>query len=179
MSCILSDALPGAEQNFHPQLLLHGFLQSQQVALSQPAVQEGKDADKRILADKAFLNALVVKDPKRLIEHLLVKGALLQRKGMSLVDGFFRGVAIFQRCGPQVMKFRPHILKIDVVVAPQYFHTVHTNGCPALMVGAFAVTGGKILNVTPERRAQVIILQFVPDSTPSGYACHVTTSQSR
>ena len=42
-----------------------------------------------------------------------------------------------------------------------------------------AVTGGKILNVTPERRAQVIILQFVPDSTPSGYACHVTTSQSR
>ena len=55
----------------------------------QPAVQKGKDADKRILADKAFLNALVVKDPKRLIEHLLVKGALLQRIGMSLVDGLF------------------------------------------------------------------------------------------
>jgi len=26
------------------------------------------------------------------------------------------------------------------------------------MVGAFAVTGGKILDVVPERRAQVIIL---------------------
>ena len=45
------------------------------------------------------------------------------------------------------------------------------------MVGAFAVTGGKILNVTPERRAQVIILQFVPDSTPSGYACLLYTSR--
>ena len=42
--------------------MLHGFLQSQQAALSQPAVQEGKDADKGILADKAFLNALVIKD---------------------------------------------------------------------------------------------------------------------
>ena len=119
-----------------------------------------------ILADKAFLDALVVKDTKRLIEHLLVKGALLQRKGMSLVDGLFCGVAIFQRCGPQVMKFCPHILKIGVVVAPQHFHTVHANGCPALMVSAFAVTGGKILDVAPERRAQVVILQFVPDSAP-------------
>lgn len=133
---------------------------------SQPAVQEGKDADKRILADKAFLDALVVKDPKRLIEHLLVKGALLQCKGMSLVDGLFCGVVIFQRCGPQVMKFRPHILKIGVVVAPQHFHTVHANGCPALMIGTFAVTGGKILDVAPEHRAQVIILQLVPHSAP-------------
>ena len=66
----------------------------------------------------------------------------------------------------RVMKFRPHILKIDVVVAPQYFHTVHADGCPALMVGAFAVTGGKILDVTPECRAQIVILQFVPDSAP-------------
>ena len=57
-----------------------------------------------------------------------------------------------------MMKFRPHILKIGVVVAPQHFYTVHANGCPALMVGAFAVTGGKILDVAPERRAQVIIL---------------------
>ena len=158
MSCILSDALPGAEQNFHPQLLLHGFLQSQQAALAKPAIQKGKDTDKGILADKAFLDALVVKDPKRLIEHLLVKGALLQRKGMSLVDGLFCGVVIFQRGGAQVMKFRPHIFKIGVVVAPQHFHAVHTNGGPALMVGAFAVTGGKILDVAPERRAQVIIL---------------------
>ena len=84
--CLHPDHIEGP----HPvQFLLYGFLQSQQAALSQPAVQEGKDADKRILADKAFLNALVVKDPKRLIEHLLVKGALLQRIGMSLVDGLF------------------------------------------------------------------------------------------
>ena len=40
----------------------------------------------------------------------------------------------------------------------------------ALMVGAFAVTGGKILDVAPERRTQIVILQFVPDSTPSGYS---------
>ncbi len=111
---------------------------------------EGKDTDKGILADKAFLDALVVKDPKRLIEHLLVKGALLQRIGMSLIDGLFCGVVIFQRGGAQVMKFRPHIFKIGVVVAPQHFHAVHTNGGPALMVGAFAVTGGKILDVAPE-----------------------------
>ena len=65
------------------------------------------------------------------------------------------------------MKFRPHILKIGVVVAPQHFHAVHANGCPALMVGAFAVTGGKILDAAPERRAQVIIFQFVPNSAPS------------
>ena len=155
----------------HPvQLLFHGFLQGQQAALSQPAVQEGEDADKRILADQVFLNALVVKDPKRLIEHLLVKGALLQRKGMSLVDGLFCRVAIFQRCGPQMMKFRTHILKIGVVVAPQHFHAVHTNGCPALMVGAFAVAGSEILDVVPERRAQVIIFQLVSDSTSGGYS---------
>ena len=74
----------------HPvQFLLHGFLQSQQAALSQPAVQKGKDTDEGILADKAFRNALVVKGPKRLIEYLLVKGTLLQRIGMSLVDGLF------------------------------------------------------------------------------------------
>lgn len=74
----------------HPvQFLLHGVLQSQQAALAKPAIQKGKDTDKGILADKAFLDALVVKDPKRLIEHLLVKGALLQRIGMSLIDGLF------------------------------------------------------------------------------------------
>ena len=45
--CLHPDHIEGP----HPvQLLLHGFLQSQQAALSQPAVQEGKDADKRILA---------------------------------------------------------------------------------------------------------------------------------
>ena len=67
--------------------------------------------------------------------------------------------------------FFPHRKgKIGVVVAPQHFHAVHTNGGPALMVGAFAVTGGKILDVAPECRAQVVILQFVPDSTPSGYS---------
>ena len=71
------------------QFLLYGFLQSQQAALSQPAVQKGKDADKGDLTDEAFLNALVVKNTKRLIEHLLIKGALLQRIGMSLVDGLF------------------------------------------------------------------------------------------
>ena len=64
------------------------------------------------------------------------------------------------------MKFRPHILKIGVVVAPQHFHTVHANGCPALMVGAFTVTGGKILDAAPERRTQIVILQLVPDSAP-------------
>ena len=53
---------------------------------------------------EAFLNALVVKDPKRLIEHLLVKGTLFQRIGMSPVDGLFCGVVIFQGCGPQMMK---------------------------------------------------------------------------
>ena len=84
--CLHPDHIEGP----HPvQLLLHGFPQSQQSALSQPAVQEGKDADKRILADKAFLNALVIKDTKRLIEYLLVKGTLFQRIGMSLVDGLF------------------------------------------------------------------------------------------
>ena len=82
----------------------------------------------------------------------------------------FAEFVIFQRGGAQVMKFRPHIFKIGVVVAPQHFHAVHTNGGPALMVGAFAVTGGKILDVAPECRAQVVILQFVPDSTPSGYS---------
>ena len=93
-------------------------------------------------------------------QPLLIKGALFQRIGMSLVDGLLCGVVIFQRGGPQVMKFRPHIFKIGVVVAPQHFHAVHTNGGPALMVGAFAVTGGKILDVATERRAQVVILQF-------------------
>ena len=68
------------------------------------------------------------------------------------------------------MKFRPHISKIGVVVAPQHFLAIHANGCPALMVGAFAVTGGKILDVAPERRAQVVFLQFVSDPTPSGYS---------
>lgn len=58
----------------HPvQFLLHGVLQSQQAALAKPAIQKGKDTDKGILADKAFLDALVVKDPKRLIEHLWSK----------------------------------------------------------------------------------------------------------
>ena len=59
--CLHPDHIEGS----HPvQLLLHGFLQSQQAAFSQSAVQEGEDADKRILAGKAFLDALVVKDPK-------------------------------------------------------------------------------------------------------------------
>ena len=61
------------ESPYPVQFLLHGFLQSQQAALSQPAVQKGEDADKGILADKAFLNALVVKDTKRLIEKPLSK----------------------------------------------------------------------------------------------------------
>lgn len=56
------------------------------------------------------------------------------------------------------MKFRPHILKIGVVVAPQHLHAVHANGRPALMVSTFAVTGGKILDVAPECRTQVVIL---------------------
>ena len=68
------------------------------------------------------------------------------------------------------MKFRPHILKTGVVVAPQHFHTVHANGCPALMVSTFAVAGGKILDVAPERRTQIVILQFVPDSAPSWHS---------
>ncbi len=51
------------------------------------------------------LYGTVIKDTKRLIEHLLVKGALLQRIGISPVDGLFCGVVIFQRCGPQMMKF--------------------------------------------------------------------------
>ena len=38
--------------------------------------------------------------------------------------------------------------------------------CPALMVSTFAVTGGKILDVTPECRAQVVTFQFVSDSAP-------------
>ena len=57
--CLHPDHIEGP----HPvQLLFHGFLQGQQTALSQPAVQEGEDADKRILTDQAFLDALVVKD---------------------------------------------------------------------------------------------------------------------
>ena len=68
------------------------------------------------------------------------------------------------------MKFRPHILKIGVVVAPEHFHAVHANGCPALMVSTLAVTGGKILDMAPERRAQVVILQLVPDSAPSWHS---------
>ena len=35
-------------------------------------------------------------------------------------------------------KFRPHFLKIGVVVAPQHLHAVHANGRPALMVSTFA-----------------------------------------
>ena len=74
----------------HPvQFLLHGFLQSQQTALSQPAVQEGKDADKGILADKAFLNVLVVKFVKRLIEKTVVKTAVVQRPFMGQPEGGF------------------------------------------------------------------------------------------
>ena len=65
-----------------------------------------------------------------------------------------------------MMKFRPHILKIGVVVAPKHFRAVHANSCPSLMVSAFAVAGGKILDVPPERRAQVVIHQLVPDSAP-------------
>ena len=58
----------------HPgQLPLHGFLQSQQAALSKPAVQEGEDADKGIFTDQTFLDALVVKFVKRLIEKTLSK----------------------------------------------------------------------------------------------------------
>ena len=154
----------------HPvQFLLHGVLQSQQAALAKPAIQKGKDTDKGILADKAFLDALVVKDPKRLIEHLLVKGALLQRIGMSLIDGSLRSrdLSAWWSASDEISSTH---FQIGVVVAPQHFHAVHTNGGPALMVGAFAVTGGKILDVAPECRAQVVILQFVPDSTPSGYS---------
>lgn len=77
----------------HPvQLLLHGFLQSQQAALSQPAVQEGKNADKRILAGKAFLNALVVKFVKRLIEKTVVKTAVAQRPCVGQPEGGLRVV---------------------------------------------------------------------------------------
>ena len=68
--CLHPDHIEGP----HPvQFLLHGFLQSKQAALSQPAVQKGKDTDKRILAGKAFLDALVVKFVKCLIEKMLSK----------------------------------------------------------------------------------------------------------
>lgn len=74
----------------HPvQFLLHGFLQSQQAALSQSSIQEGKDADKGILADQAFLNALVVNFVKRLIEKTVVKTAVVQRPFMGQSEGAF------------------------------------------------------------------------------------------
>src|SRR5699024_4233486 len=57
----------------------------------------------------------------------------------------------------------------------QHLHAVQSNGRPACLVMAFPVAGGKILDAAPERRAQVIILQFVPHSAPSGYACHIIT----
>ena len=66
------------ESPYPVQFLLHGFLQSQQAALPQPAVQKGEDADKGILADKAFLNALVVKFMKCLIEKTVVKTAIVR-----------------------------------------------------------------------------------------------------
>ena len=37
----------------------------------------------------------------------------------------------------------------------------------------------RLLDVPAESRAEVVLLQFVPDSAPSGYTCHVTTSQSQ
>ena len=86
--CLHPDHIKGP---YPIQLLLHGFPQSQQSALSQPAVQEGKDADKRILADKAFLDALVVKFMKCLIEKTVVKTAIVQCSFMGQPE---RGLGI-------------------------------------------------------------------------------------
>ena len=160
--CLHPDHIEGP----HPvQLLRHGFLQSQQSALSQPAVQEGKDADKRILADKAFLNALVVKFMKCLIEKAVVKTAVVQRPFMGQPEGGLR-IVLSDTLPPQSLISVPVVLFIGIVVASQHLHAVQSNGRPACLVMAFPVAGGKILDAAPEHRAQAVILQLVPDSAP-------------
>ena len=67
---------------------------------------------------------------------------------------------------PQGLIAVPVVLFIGIVVASQHLHAVQSNGRPACLVMAFPVTGGKILDAAPERRAQVVILQFVSDSAP-------------
>ena len=56
-----------------------------------------------------------------------------------------------------------------VYAIQRVLEAVIKNGAAPAEPGEF-VTGGKILDVAPECRAQVVILQFVPDSTPSGYS---------
>ena len=133
--------------------------------ISSPAVQEGKDADKRILADKAFLDALVVKFMKCLIEKTVVKTAIVQCSFMGQPE---RGlwIVLADALPPQGLISVPVVLFIGIVVTSQHLHAVQSNGCPACLVVTFPVAGGKILDVAPERRAQVVILQFVSDSAP-------------
>ncbi len=133
------------------------FLQSQQSALSQPAVQEGKDADKRILADKAVLNALVIKFVKCLIEKIVVKTAVVQRPFMGQPEGGLR-VVLTDALPPQGLISVPVVLFIGIVAASQHLYAVQSNGRPACLVMAFPVAGGKILDAPPERRAQVVML---------------------
>ena len=154
------------ESPYPVQFLLHGFLQSQQAALSQPAVQKGEDADKGILADKAFLNALVVKFMKCLIEKTVVKTAIVQCPFMGQPKRG-RSIVLADALPPQGLISVPVVLFLGIVVTSQHLHAVQSNGCPACLVMAFPVAGGKILDVPTERRAQVVILQLVSDSAPS------------
>ena len=108
----------------------------------------------------------------------IVKASVVQCLFMSQPEGCF-GVIRFSALPPQSLIPVPVIFLIVVIVAPQYLDSVHTDGRPTDLVMTFSVAGGKILDVPAESRAQVVLLQFVPDSAPSGYACHVTASQSQ
>ena len=112
---------------------------------------------------------MVVKYRKCLIEKPVVKAAVVQRPLLGKLEGGF-GVILSGALPPQGLIPAPVILVVVVIVAPKDFHTVHANGGPALMIVTFAVTGGKILDVPPERWAQVVVLQFVSDSAPGGYS---------
>ena len=97
--------------------------------------------------------------PYRDYDAIICDGAVRSGKTLSMSIGFiswamtsFQGGS-FALCGKTITALKRNVM------TPL-----------ALMVGAFAVTGGKILDVAPECRAQVVILQFVPDSTPSGYS---------
>ena len=103
---------------------------------------------------------------KRLIEKTVVKTAVVQRPFMGQPERGFR-VIFSNALTPQGLLSVPVVLFIGIVVASQHLHAVQSNGRPACLVMAFPVAGGKILDAAPERRAQVIIFQFVPNSAPS------------
>ena len=106
------------------QLPLHGFLQSQQAALSKPAVQEGEDADKGIFTDQTFLDALVVKFVKRLIEKTVVKTAIVQRPLMGQPEGGLR-VVFSNALSPQGLISVP-VVPFILLLVGQKVHKVQT-----------------------------------------------------